>query len=122
MTSVGRAGPPGFDLHGRLAVVTGARRGLGLAIAKALASAARTCDYSEATVQVEAGGTRSALRGHVVAPVMQLTRTFITLPPRARLSKAPGASASAAVVDTSASTGMTPCTKSSTAAVKSERS
>jgi 2-deoxy-D-gluconate 3-dehydrogenase len=34
-----QAGLSGFDLHGRLAVVTGARRGLGLAIAKALAAA-----------------------------------------------------------------------------------
>jgi 2-deoxy-D-gluconate 3-dehydrogenase len=35
----GPSGTSTFDLHGRVAVVTGARRGLGLAIAKALASA-----------------------------------------------------------------------------------
>jgi len=68
MTSVGREGPPSFDLHGRLAVVTGARRGLGLAIAKALASAG--ADIVGVSASLEAAGSE------VQTEVESLGRTF----------------------------------------------
>ena len=49
------AGLSGFDLHGRLAVVTGARRGLGLAIARALAAAG--ADIIGVSASLEASGS-----------------------------------------------------------------
>ncbi len=74
MTDAGPAdGLPGFDLSGRRAVVTGARRGLGRAIALALASAGADIvgvsaslepDGSEVQAEVEALGRR--FEGHRV--------------------------------------------------------
>jgi 2-deoxy-D-gluconate 3-dehydrogenase len=63
--------PPGgstFDLHGRLAVVTGARRGLGLAIARALASAG--ADIIAVSASLEPAGSE------VQAEVEGLGRSF----------------------------------------------
>ena len=72
MTSVGGwAGLSSFDLHGRLAVVTGARRGLGLAIARALASAgadivgvSASLESSGSEVQAEVEGLGREFEGH----------------------------------------------------------
>jgi 2-deoxy-D-gluconate 3-dehydrogenase len=62
-----------FDLHGRLAVVTGARRGLGLAIARALASAgadivgvSASLEPSGSEVQVAVEALGRSFEGHRV--------------------------------------------------------
>ncbi len=69
MTADGQlAGAPSFDLHGRVAVVTGARRGLGLAIAKALAAAG--ADIIGVSASLEPTGSE------VQAAVEGLGRTF----------------------------------------------
>jgi 2-deoxy-D-gluconate 3-dehydrogenase len=69
MTSAGgQAGPSGFDLHGRLAVVTGARRGLGRAMATALAAAG--ADIIGVSASMESSGSP------VQADVEALGRTF----------------------------------------------
>ena len=62
------AGLSSFDLHGRVAVVTGARRGLGLAIARALASAG--ADIIGVSASLEAAGS------DVQTEVEALGRTF----------------------------------------------
>lgn len=66
-------GPSWFDLHGRLAVVTGARRGLGLAIARALASAgadiigvSASLEPSGSEVQVAVEALGRSFQGHRV--------------------------------------------------------
>jgi 2-deoxy-D-gluconate 3-dehydrogenase len=74
MTTAGEpSGRSAFDLHGRLAVVTGARRGLGLAIAKALASAgadiigvSASLEPAGSEVQKEVEGLGRAFEGHRV--------------------------------------------------------
>ena len=74
MTSAGeRPGTPAFDLHGRVAVVTGARRGLGLAIARALASAgadiigvSASLEPAGSEVQTEVEGLGRTFEGHRV--------------------------------------------------------
>jgi 2-deoxy-D-gluconate 3-dehydrogenase len=63
-----RAGPSCFDLRGRLAVVTGARRGLGLAIARALAAAG--ADIVGVSASLEPSGSE------VQADVEALGRSF----------------------------------------------
>ena len=69
MTAEGQQGGlPGFDLRGRLAVVTGARRGLGRAIATALAGAG--ADIVGVSASLEAAGSA------VQADVESLGRTF----------------------------------------------
>ena len=69
MTSTGgQAGPSSFDLHGRLAVVTGARRGLGRAMATALAAAG--ADIIGVSASMEPSGSQ------VQADVEALGRTF----------------------------------------------
>ena len=66
-------GLPGFDLRGRLAVVTGARRGLGLAIATALASAgadivgvSASLESTGSAVQADVEGLGRTFEGHRV--------------------------------------------------------
>ena len=72
-TAGGQAGLSSFDLHGRLAVVTGARRGLGRAIATALASAgadivgvSASLEPSGSEVQAEVEGLGREFEGHRV--------------------------------------------------------
>jgi 2-deoxy-D-gluconate 3-dehydrogenase len=67
-TAARRGGLSSFDLHGRLAVVTGARRGLGRAMATALASAG--ADIIGVSASLEPGGSL------VQADVEALGRTF----------------------------------------------
>jgi len=74
MTTAGaQPGLPGFDLHGRLAVVTGASRGLGRAIARALASAgadivavSASLEPAGSAVQAEVEGLGRQFEGHRV--------------------------------------------------------
>ncbi|GAA4612989.1 2-dehydro-3-deoxy-D-gluconate 5-dehydrogenase KduD [Actinoallomurus liliacearum] len=55
-----RPGPQAFDLSGKLAVVTGARRGIGLAIAEALAAAG--ADIVAVSAHLERSGSDVAAR------------------------------------------------------------
>jgi 2-deoxy-D-gluconate 3-dehydrogenase len=83
--------PPSFDLHGKLAVVTGARRGIGLAMAEALAAAgadivAVSANLESSGSEVEkrvtaAGRTCLALRTDFAdrAAVMELAATLQAL-------------------------------------------
>ena len=74
MTTAGQqSGLSSFDLSGRLAVVTGARRGLGLAIARALASAgadvigvSASLEAAGSDVQTEVEGLGRTFEGHQV--------------------------------------------------------
>jgi 2-dehydro-3-deoxy-D-gluconate 5-dehydrogenase len=54
---------PGFDLTGRLAVVTGASRGLGLAIARTLARAGADIVGVSATMSASGAAVREAVEG-----------------------------------------------------------
>jgi 2-dehydro-3-deoxy-D-gluconate 5-dehydrogenase len=56
-----RAGLSSFDLQGRLAVVTGARRGLGLAIARALAAAGADIIGVSATLEPSGSDVQAAV-------------------------------------------------------------
>jgi 2-deoxy-D-gluconate 3-dehydrogenase len=53
-----------FDLHGRLAVVTGARRGIGFAMAEALAAAGADIIGVSATIESEGSAIARAVAGH----------------------------------------------------------
>ena len=74
MTTLGGLpGPASFDLHGRVAVVTGARRGLGLAMARALAAAgadivavSASLEATGSEVQTEVEALGRAFEGHQV--------------------------------------------------------
>ena len=53
-----------FDLTGRLAVVTGAKRGIGFAMAEALAEAGADIIGVSATIEPHGSAIEKAVRGH----------------------------------------------------------
>jgi 2-deoxy-D-gluconate 3-dehydrogenase len=63
VTGVAAAHGASFDLHGRLAVVTGARRGIGLAIATALAEAGADIIGDSASLEPTGSDVQRAVEG-----------------------------------------------------------